>query len=152
MRKLIKKLIKESKKQKHFVDSCIWIELYLKERKVDEVVNYIGELKRGKYIPHTNVIIIGEVIKTIILKSKNKANDILDFIELIDILNIKNIDITHTSISKIYNKIFVNARVSKNDSMDILNLTSAYNKELDSFITIENPNKPIWRDTRLGIG
>ena len=70
MRKLIKKLIKESKKQKHFVDSSVWIELHLKERKVDEVVDYIGELKRGKYIPYINVVVIGEIIKAIILKSK----------------------------------------------------------------------------------
>ncbi|MBL7147696.1 MAG: type II toxin-antitoxin system VapC family toxin [Nanoarchaeota archaeon] len=145
----LKKNLKELKKQKHFIDSCVWIELYLQEGKWEKVHDYIGELKNKKYKPHVNLIIIGEVIKTIKLKSKKQLEDINDFLSLLDLLGVKIIDITHISIYKGYNDFYDNLHVSKKDSMDILNLSSAYNNTLNFFVTIEDKEKPIWKDNYL---
>ena len=149
MKTIKRNLIKESKKEKHFIDSSVWIELYLKERRVDEINNYIGKLKNKEYLPCVNLIIIGEVIKAIKTKSKDIINHVRDFIDLLDLLDVRIIDITHNSIYLTYNEFYDNLHVSKKDSMDILNLSSVYNNNLKIFMTIEDINKPIWNNNYI---
>lgn len=146
MKTIQRKIIKEIKKQKHFIDSSVWIELYLKERRVEEVNDYFGKLKNKEYIPCVNLIVIGEVIKTIKKRSKNVYNHIEDFVELLDLLDVRILDIVHNAVYSTYNDFYNNLHVSKKDSMDILNLVCAYNKGLKIFITLENTEKPIWND------
>lgn len=144
-----KNIIKESKKEKQFIDSSVWIELYLKERKVEEVNDYIGRLKNKEYIPCVNLIVIGEVIKAIRSKSKDVINHTRDFLDLLDLLDVRIVDINHNSIYSTYNEIYDNSRVSKKDSMDVLSLSSAHNNGLKIFITIEDIDKPIWNDNYI---
>ena len=146
-----KKEIKETKKQQHFIDSSVWIELYLKERRVEEVISYIGELKRGKYNSYINATILGEIMKALVFKSKDPIGDIVEFTRLLILLKVNIIPTNHKSIYSTYNEIYENVRASKKDSMDILNLTSAinYKDDINLFVTLENIEKPLWNNNYI---